>query len=207
MASGWAKSSVESGPHWDDALAQEGKLRTYVEYDFECLLDPEVDELLTLSALRGGSLDAVRWTPQGSGILLPDETAEALEKLWESHTSKPASHRQFIDLSGALEGKISVRMVIHRQREQKLRVAKLKAARHAGNGKLCCEVPRCGFDFEDVYGKTGFDYAQVHHLKPLSDRSAPSLTELSDLAIVCANCHAMIHRGGACRPLDSLIEK
>jgi 5-methylcytosine-specific restriction protein A len=28
---------------------------------------------------------------------------------------------------------------------------------------------------------------------------------LKDLAIVCANCHAMIHRNGECRPLEGLI--
>ncbi|WP_422110022.1 hypothetical protein [Bradyrhizobium elkanii] len=28
---------------------------------------------------------------------------------------------------------------------------------------------------------------------------------LKDLAIVCANCHAMIHTGGQCRPLEGLI--
>jgi 5-methylcytosine-specific restriction protein A len=31
------------------------------------------------------------------------------------------------------------------------------------------------------------------------------LEQLADLAIVCPNCHAMIHRGGKCRSLESLI--
>ena len=66
-------------------------------------------------------------------------------------------------------------------------------------------VSKCGFDFEAVYGELGRDYAQVHHLKPLADRTKPSQTKLDDLAVVCANCHAMIHRGGKCRPLDKLI--
>jgi predicted HNH restriction endonuclease len=79
-------------------------------------------------------------------------------------------------------------------------------ARKLGNSSLKCEVPGCGFDFEAVYGELGRDYAQVHHLKPLGDRTTPSETKLNDLAIVCANCHAMIHRGGKCRPLDKLIQ-
>jgi hypothetical protein len=38
--------------------------------------------------------------------------------------------------------------------------------------------------------------------------AAPILSSprgLSDLAVVCANCHRMIHRGGQSRPLDGLI--
>jgi predicted HNH restriction endonuclease len=66
-------------------------------------------------------------------------------------------------------------------------------------------VPGCGFDFEAVYGELGRNYAQVHHLKPLGDRTTPSETKLSDLVIVCANCHAMIHRSGKRRSLENLI--
>jgi hypothetical protein len=29
--------------------------------------------------------------------------------------------------------------------------------------------------------------------------------KLKDLAVVCANCHVMIHMGGKCRPLAGLI--
>jgi 5-methylcytosine-specific restriction protein A len=73
----------------------------------------------------------------------------------------------------------------------------------AKHGRLFCEVPKCGFDFEKRYGALGRGYAQVHHLTPLN--KAPKggrKVLLSDLAIVCANCHAMIHAGGECRPLQ-----
>jgi predicted HNH restriction endonuclease len=105
----------------------------------------------------------------------------------------------------AMEGAEKLALVRHRKREQSLRDAKVAEARKFGNGKLKCEVLKCSFDFEAVYGELGRDYAQVHHLKPLADRTKPSQTKLDDLAIVCANCHAMIHRGGKCRPLDKLI--
>ena len=105
----------------------------------------------------------------------------------------------------ALEGEERMALVRHRKREQSLRDAKVLEARKSGSGKLKCEVPKCGFDFEVVYGELGRDYAQVHHLKPLADRTNPSQTKLDDLAVVCANCHVMIHRGGKCRSLDGLI--
>ena len=43
-------------------------------------------------------------------------------------------------------------------------------------------------------------------LQPLSE-TGPTDTLLEDLAVVCANCHAMIHRGGECRPIASLISE
>jgi predicted HNH restriction endonuclease len=94
----------------------------------------------------------------------------------------------------------------HRHRERQARLAKLKEARSKNGGRLICEVPNCGFDFLDRYGAIGEGYAQVHHLEPLS--SAPRsgrVVKLDQLAVVCANCHAMIHVGGQCRPLTSLI--
>jgi 5-methylcytosine-specific restriction protein A len=67
-------------------------------------------------------------------------------------------------------------------------------------------VPNCGFDFAKTYGETGKGYAHVHHTIPLNE--APNegmVVPLDKLAIVCANCHAMIHRGGVCRPMDKLL--
>jgi len=104
-----------------------------------------------------------------------------------------------------VEGEKKLRLVAHRQREMKLRAAKIAKAKVINGGRLICEVPGCAFDFEKVYGPIGANYAQVHHLIPLSSSDDQRETTLLDLAIVCANCHAMIHRGGECRDLDSLI--
>lgn len=57
-----------------------------------------------------------------------------------------------------------------------------------------CEV--CGMAFVERYGERGQDYIQVHHQDPVAMREKPSKTKLEDLNIVCANCHAMLHRGG-----------
>lgn len=109
-----------------------------------------------------------------------------------------------VELS-AFEGEARLTFIKHRKREKLLRDTIIAKAKKLANGKLKCEVPGCGFDFEAVYGELGRDYAQVHHLNPLGDRTTPTQTKLTDLAVVCANCHAMIHRGGKCRPLDKLI--
>jgi 5-methylcytosine-specific restriction protein A len=56
---------------------------------------------------------------------------------------------------------------------------------------LTCEA--CGFDFFKRYGERGGGYIECHHRIPLSE-SGPTQTRLKDLALVCSNCHRMIHR-------------
>ena len=107
----------------------------------------------------------------------------------------------------ALEGQQQRRLRNERKREHKLREAKIQATLNR-KGRLVCEVPGCGFDFRERYGDLGDSYAHVHHLQPLAHaKDQGEKHSPQDLAIVCANCHAMIHRGGECRPMKSLIPK
>jgi 5-methylcytosine-specific restriction endonuclease McrA len=70
-----------------------------------------------------------------------------------------------------------------------------------------CQV--CGFDFEAAYGALGHHYIECHHTKPLSERPEEeqldgATTALEDLAVVCANCHRMLHRRRPALSLDEL---
>jgi hypothetical protein len=114
-------------------------------------------------------------------------------------SSDPAEDESF----DGLEGQERTHMVRHRRREKALRDAKIRTLLHAGK-LLRCEVKGCGFAFERTYGALGALYAHVHHLLPLGERASPSATPLSELAIVCANCHAMIHRHGDCLSLAEI---
>jgi 5-methylcytosine-specific restriction protein A len=105
----------------------------------------------------------------------------------------------------AFEGWRRRAFIWHRHRESELRRAKIKEVMDKNGGRLVCEVPRCGFDFGRRYGEVGEGYAHVHHLEPLSKTPKGRTVSLHDLAVVCANCHAMIHRGGQCRVLTDLI--
>jgi predicted HNH restriction endonuclease len=60
------------------------------------------------------------------------------------------------------------------------------------NGKLACDV--CDFDYTTVYGDLGVGFIECHHRIPVSDLQPGAKTKLSDLALVCANCHRMLHR-------------
>jgi 5-methylcytosine-specific restriction protein A len=84
-------------------------------------------------------------------------------------------------------------LVQHYRRERN--PAKVKAKKEkvlAEIGRLECEV--CGFDFATVYGERGEGFIECHHRIPLSE-SGVRHTRLKDLALVCSNCHRMIHRG------------
>lgn len=203
IASGWATSSVFQAAHWDKARAAAGQTANYVALRFDRLLDPEAG-LLRVEALRSGPTAAVNWSTQSSDILLPPDVVHHVEAAWAKHVGSAAEFDEEISL---LEGAPRQRLVVHRHREQVLRVRKIGQALAANGGRLACEVPGCGFDFFAVYGELGRKYAHVHHLLPLGSRQGPSRTSLSHLAIVCANCHAMIHRGGQCRPISDLIPK
>lgn len=53
----------------------------------------------------------------------------------------------------------------------------------------------CGFDFEKKYGKRGKGFIEVHHLTPVSELDSNTKVDpKTDLAVVCSNCHRIIHR-------------
>jgi 5-methylcytosine-specific restriction endonuclease McrA len=68
-------------------------------------------------------------------------------------------------------------------------------------GRLKCEA--CEFDFTERYGAIGEGFCEVHHTVPLSSLKEQSETKLEDLAILCSNCHRMIHRT---KPMSSVNE-
>lgn len=101
------------------------------------------------------------------------------------------------------EGKVLVRLHKIKERNPAAVNAKKKQVL-SKTGKLECEV--CGFDFERVYGELGRGFAECHHLIPISELKHEQPTRLSDLAIVCSNCHRMLHRASSPLTLEELQE-
>ena len=89
------------------------------------------------------------------------------------------------------EGKVIYKLHKYRERNSKLNKKK-KDGYLKTHGKLECEV--CGFDFFKMYGELGEGFIECHHKKPLSEIEAETITKMNDLALVCANCHRMLHR-------------
>ncbi|WP_232308033.1 HNH endonuclease [Sphingomonas hankookensis] len=85
------------------------------------------------------------------------------------------------------------------ERDRKLVREKLKEAK--AKGPLACEV--CAFDFEATYGELGAGYIEVHHVKPVHTLKPGSKVRLTDLVLLCANCHRMAHRRLGALPIQT----
>jgi uncharacterized protein (DUF433 family) len=95
VGSGRIVSAPFRDRHWDGERRKKGIEALYVEIVFERLLDPAKQALLGLAELTRGPLGAVHWRTQMSGIRIPDDAADLLEKLWRDHASNamPTSRR------------------------------------------------------------------------------------------------------------------
>lgn len=91
---------------------------------------------------------------------------------------------------------------LHRTIERNPRLSK-EAKRVHG---YSCQV--CGFDFEAIYGDLGHDYIEAHHrisLASLPKDKSVTLSPKDDFAVVCANCHRMLHRKGAPKTFEEFV--
>lgn len=89
------------------------------------------------------------------------------------------------------EGKIVERT--HKTRERNNQVVELaKKVFKEKNGRLFCQS--CGFDFEKTYGSIGKDFIEGHHTIPVSEMTPSHKTKIEDIAMLCANCHRIIHK-------------
>ncbi|QTA89574.1 HNH endonuclease [Desulfonema magnum] len=104
-------------------------------------------------------------------------------------------------IEGAEEGNPRLIAHLRRERDQKI-IQRKKALTLKEKGSLECEA--CGFDFYEFYGSAGENFCEVHHLKPLSKADGIVKTTLDDLAIVCSNCHRVIHRSNPMLTIDEL---
>jgi len=111
-----------------------------------------------------------------------------------------------VDLSeddiGFPEGKLKARLHIKKERNPRvIRLAKdIFASEH--NGELSCTV--CGFNFKENYGKIGEGFIEGHHTIAISQLSEETITKVDDIALVCSNCHRMLHRRRPWLTIDQL---
>lgn len=80
---------------------------------------------------------------------------------------------------------------LHRRIERNRATARLAKDVHG----LRCQA--CRLDFMELYGELGRDFIEVHHRRPLAGLTGSGRVTLrvaTDLAVLCANCHRMIHR-------------
>jgi predicted HNH restriction endonuclease len=162
--------------------------------DVERLLDPTVNDPLSTENFEG-ALGKVSWRIQASGVSIPDDAAQQLEAAWAEYVLQADGAKnedvEEVEEEAFREGRVLYRL--HRARERDpLLVKKAKARAMQQYGRLFCCV--CKFDFAGRYGPIGKGFIECHYTKPLSELEAETVTKVSDLALVCSNCHRMIHR-------------
>jgi hypothetical protein len=124
------------------------------------------------------------------GVLRARNARIGLEQVWtDLEPNEPETWLSFEP--PAREGLRKLVAHYARKRNRRIIAEKRRTVLDA-TGKLECEV--CGFDFEFTYGPLGKGFCEVHHKLPLGQAEKEVETNLEDLAIVCSNCHRIIHR-------------
>lgn len=163
---------------------------------------PTIRELRQVPVVKDASF--LKVGPATTVLKLTHEQGEALyrfltirnpecAKIWPDLAAQTPAY-VIPDLDGdfaVVEGASGWVDHLRRERSRELVDRKKHSVLMATN-RLACEV--CSFDFAAVYGFRGSDFCEVHHLTPLSDVHGEIETRLQDLAIVCSNCHRMLHR-------------
>jgi 5-methylcytosine-specific restriction protein A len=138
---------------------------------------------------RGGSLDRDVWERYSQDLVLLSQLAAELRGAITHHSEFPQTAEDGEDQ--CLEGRLRYRLHFVRERDRHIVDRKKQQVLRSGK-RVACEA--CGFDFETRYGDVGHGFIECHHLVALSSTSGERTTKLEDLALVCSNCHRMIHR-------------
>jgi len=192
-----------------DSNWKTGEPSNYVMVDFDVILDvrSHPKHALATDSLMRGDLAMMHWNTERPGIEIkpkpefhsPANLLPQLELLWQRNLKSiafPISSDDADEVAAmavfGYEGRLRVRT--HKTRERRPQLTKAKKAEALKRyGKLVCEV--CQFVFTVRYGDHGSGFIECHHREPLSkiaDFSGSRVT-LDELALVCANCHRMLH--------------
>ena len=143
-------------------------------------------------------------------------------KIWEEFASDPSQLRNVasaisanVDSLSPAEAEVEVDAIIeapegailtrvHRKRERSIKLREAKKQRVLAEvGRLACEV--CDLDFGERYGEWGKGFIECHHKMPVSSLEPGTKTKIEDLALLCSNCHRMIHVRRPWLTLDQLV--
>lgn len=153
--------------------------------------------------VAGGKREKLIWDTYYSEREHLARVAAAIREAGERQLSTVMEQALEDDDDAFIEGRVLTREHKFRERNRLLANRKKQQALKV-TGRLECEV--CEFDFFASYGEIGRNFAECHHTLPISDLAEARQTRLSDLAIVCANCHRMLHRARPWKTIQELKE-
>jgi predicted HNH restriction endonuclease len=182
-------------PTGHDAKILLGRNDTYFSQKVRNLKSHDSLEKLGLAQYKSN-----KWKITDVGRTFLDVNNDIIQKLMDQGF-KPEQLIQLdeYDYSNIIieEGAAELRKTINRKRSDMLKAIAVSEFKVTNQGKVFCTV--CSFDFLDMYGEHGRDFIEVHHTEPLHEKDIrgekTSLKKaLPKIALVCSNCHRMIHR-------------
>lgn len=188
IGAGFVATQPFLAKHWSGSE----KMVPRINIDFEALLNPNEEPILSINLLNQGKLINQHWSTQSSGISIKSELSEELESVWfdflttQNVRFNPFSSSNDENQKTYTEGTPNqVRLTKYERNPY----ARAKCIEHFG---LSCAV--CELNFENAYGAIGKDFIHVHHIRQISDvGKSYQVNPIKDLIPVCPNCHAMIH--------------
>lgn len=154
---------------------------------------------------RGGQAEEEVWNEFASDPKRCDEVAQAIRQALaeaqegETITSQTGNGSEETE---AEEGRVITALHHRYERDAGIVRAKKQAAL-ARFGRLACEV--CKFDFRKRYGERGDGFIECHHTRPVHMLKPGEKTKASDLVLLCANCHRMVHAKRQWLSMDQLV--
>lgn len=109
---------------------------------------------------------------------------------YRSKVAVPSAMGEDVELS-AIEGEPRLFFHLRRERSAVLRKAKIQTLLATG-GLPSCEA--CGLTTQLAFPGLNQEILEVHHRLPLSASPGAVPVTLSDLALLCPNCHRAVHR-------------
>lgn len=102
------------------------------------------------------------------------------------------------------EGRLLIRMHVYRERDRKFAKMVRKHYKYENGGRLVCHA--CGCVPIEVYGPTGESCMEAHHTVPIEQLQPDSVTVVSDMAMLCASCHRVVHSEKPCLTVEKVNE-
>lgn len=136
---------------------------------------------------RGNKLEKKVWSDYGADVAKLRQVAAAIRAFIAADIDVSVVDDDLL----APEGRLLVRVHKLYERRPENRLRKLAKFRAENGGRLFCEC--CSFDFEAIYGERGANFIECHHQLPVSQLKPKQSLKLSDLRLLCSNCHRMIH--------------
>lgn len=195
IATGTVVRGSYEAVHWDSERAAANDVSLYVDMQLDRLANPG-EVLLHRASLSEAKPSAPTWSPQGSGVHIASEVADAVEALLRRADAPLAEE---VETAGIHEGATRRISVNSYERSAAARQACID---HYGSSCTVCDA-----SLAEIYGPVAKGHIHVHHLVPLSQIGDEYVVDpIKDLRPVCPNCHAIIHLGNANRTIAEVRE-